>query len=213
MTNKTDRRDFLKLIGSSALAAAAPVDFSRTLAIPAHNRTGTIADVEHIVILMQENRSFDHYFGTMRGVRGFADPRAVTNMKRLPRPLSSLGRPSARYRSIASPAGSPNNLVILKRAKAGKQANVNPLSERPDFFVQAGDGVAPGESSIAALVNNCTDLTFLRMNLSAGKGAAGVTATPAPSNYNLLLAQSDPTIAGFAASGATGGATGCSPEA
>ena len=48
------------------------------LAIQANNRTGTIADVEHIVILMQENRSFDHYFGTMRGVRGFADPRAVT---------------------------------------------------------------------------------------------------------------------------------------
>ena len=51
-----------------------PLDLSRALAIPAHNRTGTIADVEHIVILMQENRSFDHYFGTMRGVRGFADP-------------------------------------------------------------------------------------------------------------------------------------------
>ncbi len=26
---------------------------------------------------MQENRSFDHYFGTMRGVRGFADPAAI----------------------------------------------------------------------------------------------------------------------------------------
>ena len=36
-------------------------------------RTGTIMDVGHIVILMQENRSFDHYFGTMRGVRGFGD--------------------------------------------------------------------------------------------------------------------------------------------
>ena len=97
MTNKTDRRDFLKLIGSSALAAAAPLDFSRALAIPAHNRTGTIADVEHIVILMQENRSFDHYFGTMRGVRGFADPRAV----KLPTgqvgvaPAQRLGRAAA----------------------------------------------------------------------------------------------------------------------
>jgi len=29
------------------------------------------------VILMQENRPFDHHFGTLRGVRGFADPRAV----------------------------------------------------------------------------------------------------------------------------------------
>ena len=35
--------------------------------------TGTIMDVEHVVILMQENRSFDHYFGTLRGVRGFGD--------------------------------------------------------------------------------------------------------------------------------------------
>jgi phospholipase C len=34
---------------------------------------GTIMDVEHIVILMQENRSFDHYFGTLHGVRGFGD--------------------------------------------------------------------------------------------------------------------------------------------
>ncbi len=77
MDHSKDRRQFLKLIGSSAMAAAAPFDFSRALSIPAHNRTGSIRDVEHIVILMQENRSFDHYFGTMRGVRGFADPRAV----------------------------------------------------------------------------------------------------------------------------------------
>src|SRR6185295_18523471 len=73
----TDRRTFLKLIGSSSMAAAVPVDLSRALAIPAHDRTGTIADVEHIIILMQENRSFDHYFGMLRGVRGFSDPRAV----------------------------------------------------------------------------------------------------------------------------------------
>ena len=35
-------------------------------------------DAEHVVILMQENRSFDHVFGRLRGVRGFNDPRAVT---------------------------------------------------------------------------------------------------------------------------------------
>jgi phospholipase C len=38
----------------------------------------TFLDAEHVVILMQENRSFDHAFGTLRGVRGFNDPRAVT---------------------------------------------------------------------------------------------------------------------------------------
>ena len=40
--------------------------------------TGTIADVKHVVILMQENRSFDHYFGTLQGVRGFADKAGIT---------------------------------------------------------------------------------------------------------------------------------------
>ena len=33
-----------------------------------------ISEIEHVVVLMQENRSFDHYFGTMPGVRGFGDP-------------------------------------------------------------------------------------------------------------------------------------------
>ena len=74
----SDRRRFLKIMGTGAIAASLPNSIQRALAIPAHNRTGTIQDVEHIVILTQENRSFDHYFGTMRGVRGFADPRAVT---------------------------------------------------------------------------------------------------------------------------------------
>ncbi|GJJ13152.1 hypothetical protein Clacol_007403 [Clathrus columnatus] len=36
--------------------------------------THTIQDVEHVVLFMQENRAFDHYFGTMAGVRGFGDP-------------------------------------------------------------------------------------------------------------------------------------------
>jgi phospholipase C len=35
--------------------------------------TGSLGDIEHVVLLMQENRSFDHYFGTMSGVRGFGD--------------------------------------------------------------------------------------------------------------------------------------------
>jgi phospholipase C len=38
-----------------------------------HAATGTIRDVEHVVILMQENRSFDHYFGALKGVHGFND--------------------------------------------------------------------------------------------------------------------------------------------
>ena len=73
----TDRREFLKLFTTAAAAGSFPASIARALAIPASNRTGTINDIEHIVFLMQENRAFDHYFGTLRGVRGFGDPRAV----------------------------------------------------------------------------------------------------------------------------------------
>ncbi|KAF8588334.1 phosphoesterase-domain-containing protein [Ramaria rubella] len=45
-----------------------------SIALTAFARTGTIKDIEHVVLFMQENRAWDHYFGTMRGVRGFADP-------------------------------------------------------------------------------------------------------------------------------------------
>lgn len=40
--------------------------------------SGTLADIKHVVILMQENRSFDHYFGMLQGVRGFADKAGIT---------------------------------------------------------------------------------------------------------------------------------------
>jgi phospholipase C len=67
------RRDFLKNAAIVGAAGALPASIARAVAIPARRSTGTIRDVRHIVILMQENRSFDHYFGTMRGVRGFGD--------------------------------------------------------------------------------------------------------------------------------------------
>jgi len=73
----TDRREFLKLLATVAPSTTFPASISRALAIPAHNRAGSINDVEHVVFMMQENRAFDHYFGTLRGVRGFSDPRAV----------------------------------------------------------------------------------------------------------------------------------------
>lgn len=73
----SDRREFLRLAahatGAASLAAAWPAPILRALQVPADVRTGTIQDVAHVVILMQENRSFDHYFGTLRGVRGFGD--------------------------------------------------------------------------------------------------------------------------------------------
>ncbi|MEB3096090.1 phospholipase C, phosphocholine-specific [Achromobacter insolitus] len=88
------RRDFLRnsaaLAGAGSALALFPAAIRRALAIPANHRTGTIRDVEHIVIFMQENRSFDHYFGTLAGVRGFGD--------RFPIPVPDS--PDARHRSV-----------------------------------------------------------------------------------------------------------------
>ncbi len=74
---EVNRRRFLQLAGTTTAFTALSSSIQRAAAIPANRRTGSIEDVEHIVVLMQENRSFDHYFGKLRGVRGFGDPRPV----------------------------------------------------------------------------------------------------------------------------------------
>jgi phospholipase C len=56
--------------GAAAVASVTP---TAARADSVSNRHGDIRDIKHVVILMQENRSFDHYFGSLRGVRGFAD--------------------------------------------------------------------------------------------------------------------------------------------
>lgn len=76
----TSRRDFLKfaalLSGATGISSFVPESIQRAVAIEPEPGS-TFASAEHIVILMQENRSFDHAFGTLQGVRGFNDPRAI----------------------------------------------------------------------------------------------------------------------------------------
>ncbi|MFG2226832.1 phosphocholine-specific phospholipase C [Streptomyces sp. NPDC048644] len=72
-----NRRRFLQIAGATAGFAALSQSIARAAAIPATRNSGSIKDVEHIVVLMQENRSFDHYFGSLKGVRGFGDPRPM----------------------------------------------------------------------------------------------------------------------------------------
>ncbi|MEZ4329081.1 MAG: phospholipase C, phosphocholine-specific [Polyangiales bacterium] len=67
------RRHFLRLTGLTATGLALPGCITKALEIPAHSCSRSLMDVEHVVILLQENRAFDHYFGTMAGVRGFGD--------------------------------------------------------------------------------------------------------------------------------------------
>lgn len=102
--SSSDRRRFLlraaQSVGAAASLTTLPGAIQRALAIPASRRTGTIMDVEHIVILMQENRSFDHYFGALNGVRGFADPF----------PVPAPGLPSAMARTTWV---QPNQQVVV----------------------------------------------------------------------------------------------------
>lgn len=75
------RRDFLKkaalLSGAAGLPNVIPMSIQKAMAINADPGT-TFYDAEHVVFLMQENRSFDHMFGKLKGVRGFNDPRTFT---------------------------------------------------------------------------------------------------------------------------------------
>lgn len=81
VTDMDTRRDFIKkaamLSGGAGLLGVLPASIQKAMAIdPAPG--STFLDAEHIVLLMQENRSFDHCYGTLKGVRGFNDPRAIT---------------------------------------------------------------------------------------------------------------------------------------
>src|SRR3954447_4612652 len=72
----TTRRELLRT-GFAAGLTLSELDWAAGLhralaAAPA--ACGRLSDIEHVVIFVQENRSFDHYFGTYRGVLGFDDP-------------------------------------------------------------------------------------------------------------------------------------------
>jgi phospholipase C len=71
------RRDVLKAGALGAAAAAGDLPRFLQDALAQSPSCGSLGDIEHVVILIQENRSFDHYFGRYRGVRGFADPNAI----------------------------------------------------------------------------------------------------------------------------------------
>jgi phospholipase C len=77
MSMQVTRRQMLASSGGIVLGTfALPKNLRNVLDVPAasaRTRAGSTSKIEHVVVLMQENRSFDHYFGSMPGVRGFAD--------------------------------------------------------------------------------------------------------------------------------------------
>ncbi len=89
-----------RLIDEAAAASAGPASLS---------------DIQHVVILMQENRSFDHYFGTLSGVRGFSDPHVLSQV---------VGGQAPGLRPVRLPAGEGSRPVRLPAA-------VPPVSDPP----------------------------------------------------------------------------------
>ena len=139
--------------GAGATLATLKANIAKALAIPANNRTRSIEDVEHIVILTQENRPFDHYFGTLRGVRGFGDPRAAKI--NLP---NKNGNGSTPVSVFLQPAGAANEAagfsVPPNFGNLGGPANGADVLPpfRPD-----PDSVSPGLKSLGGVYMPGTD--------------------------------------------------------
>ena len=76
--NGLSRRKFLSMSAATAGATmftSLPLLLRQALAQPAVGHS--LSSVRHVVVLTQENRSFDHYFGSLNGVRGFGDRTAL----------------------------------------------------------------------------------------------------------------------------------------
>ena len=103
------RRRFLKMTAGAAGGLTAlsmlPPTIRKALAESTSAGSASISDVKHVVIFMQENRSFDHYFGSLAGVRGFNDP--------VPHPLpsSTLTGNNVWYQPTST--SSPNTKYML----------------------------------------------------------------------------------------------------
>jgi phospholipase C len=79
MSCELTRRELVKkgAAGAAAVGLCGLASDSIARALADGPECGGLTDIEHIVILIQENRSFDHYFGTYRGVLGFSDPNVL----------------------------------------------------------------------------------------------------------------------------------------
>ncbi len=95
---RMNRRTFVAsaaaVAGAAGLAGVLPENLARAATMSA--KPFDLSQVKHLVFQMQENRSFDHYFGTFPGARGFNDPTAI----RLP-----TGRPVFQQPDPANPDG------------------------------------------------------------------------------------------------------------
>lgn len=124
--SELSRRGFLgaaaAVTGAAAVSAALPAADAVASSKPsmAPGRHGDIRDIKHVVILMQENRSFDHYFGSLSGVRGFGDRSTIT----LPGGLPVFQQPT-------TPPGTPVTTTQFPWHLSAAPASAYPASHQP----------------------------------------------------------------------------------
>jgi phospholipase C len=115
--------------GGRALAAQSKL-IDKALA--ASVSSASLSDIQHVVILMQENRSFDHYFGTMSGVRGFSDPAVLQQTvggSQYPVFDSSATSP-ARVRTRPATC-SPSTCSTTRPWRTARPPTTSPMTGRP----------------------------------------------------------------------------------
>jgi phospholipase C len=108
-------------LGAASAVTAGAIQAGASTAAGA-SRARSLSDIEHVVILMQENRSFDHYFGSLSGVRGFSDPAAMTR----PDGLSVFAQPDVDL--LENPSRLPYVLPWHLDSKTTSAQNAEDLS-------------------------------------------------------------------------------------
>jgi phospholipase C len=180
MSNPSRRR-FLQGTSAAALTASFPASIKRALALPGNHRTGTIRDVEHIVILTQENRSFDHIFGTLRGIRGFDDPRAVN----LPNGNSVFKQPDTANADGFLLPFHPDDL-------AGVDAGLQFLNDVPHGWTDSHGAFADGRYDSWVRFKGTNALTHLTRNDIPFHYALADAFTICDGYYCSVLGPTDP---------------------
>jgi len=176
---------------------------SRALAVEPAQRSGSLQDVEHIVVFMQENRSFDHYLGCLNGIRGLGDPRPLV----LPGgatvwaqpsdehadghvlPYHGDSRVSRSFLADGSAQGHQDNLTIVNGGRYNRWGASRELANR---MLHYGPADLPFYYALADAFTvcdayHCATLTQTypnRLHLFSGcNGGGNVGGDPMMSNY------------------------------
>ncbi|WP_018156259.1 phosphocholine-specific phospholipase C [Demetria terragena] len=118
--------------GTAALGSFLPPSVHRAMATPM--RAGGLDAIENVILLMQENRSFDHYYGTLRGVRGYGDRN----------PLRRRAGDSVLRQAGQSGDVLPFSLRAAAKAAGRPATDIQYLSDLPHGFTDATDAWSRG---------------------------------------------------------------------